>query len=443
MRSDRGSRTGLPAAEQRPRVGWVLDGTATLTVLLLVASLVLPSLVVRGAEPEIRIADRIRTPGAQVLVAGDEFPGPIWVAFRWDGAETGTGAWADEHGTFTAWYTIPTDASTGVHILSATGLLAGRRQPGTELAATTIVVAGSELAGPQLPTATAAPSAPSQPAPTAAPQPTATPTGIREVEASPAPQPSATPTPPTAPAPTPKPTAPPTPAPTPAPTPPPTAGAWVNVLNDQFSSGGVPGHWNLYDGPYGSGPHNCARPSHASVAGGSLRLELSYESSGKCGAGWYSAGMMVATPYGGIDQRVTVRFRIVRNGAAGHYIIPMRWPTADSWPQAGEEDYCEGNSLSSCTTFLHYSAANQQVYHHHDVDLSSWHTIRVQRRDHVVRIYIDNMSTPRWTYQGSEETLPETFKRVVLQQECQSSCPSGTSGSEIIEIDWITIDNAA
>jgi hypothetical protein len=27
-----------------------------------------------------------------------------------------------------------------------------------------------------------------------------------------------------------------------------------------------------------------------------------------------------------------------------------------------------------------------------------------------------------------------------LQQECQSGCPSGTSGSEDIQIDWITVE---
>jgi len=29
----------------------------------------------------------------------------------------------------------------------------------------------------------------------------------------------------------------------------------------------------------------------------------------------------------------------------------------------------------------------------------------------------------------------------VLQQECQSSCSSGTSGTEDIQVDWITVAN--
>jgi hypothetical protein len=46
-----------------------------------------------------------------------------------------------------------------------------------------------------------------------------------------------------------------------------------------------------------------------------------------------------------------------------------------------------------------------------------------------------------WTFSGDATTLPDTLKHVVLQQECQSSCPSGTTGSEDIQIDWITVDN--
>ncbi len=77
------------------------------------------------------------------------------------------------------------------------------------------------------------------------------------------------------------------------------------------------------------------------------------------------------------------------------------------------------------------------------VALSHWHTFRVQRLNHVVTVYVDNMNTPVWRYAGSSKTLPNTVKRVVLQQECGSSCPKGVSGSEDIQIDWITIDDPA
>jgi hypothetical protein len=213
-------------------------------------------------------------------------------------------------------------------------------------------------------------------------------------------------------------------------------------VNDQFNSGGVPSHWSRYDGPYGSGPHNCAVPSHATVSGGVMHMLMKYETSGNCGAGWYTAGMQIAQAYDGIDQRVTVRFRVVRSGAASHFIIPMRWPDNDaSWPAAGEEDYCESSSLSGCDSYLHYGANDSQVSHGYGISLGSWHVVRFQRRDHVVTAYIDNMSTPAWTYRGTSTTVPNTLKRTVLQQECQSSCPSGKTGTEDIQIDWITIDD--
>ena len=98
---------------------------------------------------------------------------------------------------------------------------------------------------------------------------------------------------------------------------------WRNVINDQFNGTTVPSHWFVYNGPYGSGPENCASPSHVTVSGGRLKLLMRYERSGNCGAGWYTGGLMIDDPYGAVDQRVTVRFRVVRQGVASHYIIPM------------------------------------------------------------------------------------------------------------------------
>ena len=226
----------------------------------------------------------------------------------------------------------------------------------------------------------------------------------------------------------------------------PAAGAgWINVVNDQFDSGGVPAHWNRYDGPYGSEPRNCATPSHVSVSGGSMHLLMRHEASGGCGAGWYTAGMMLDRAFASVDQRVTVRFRVVSGGVSGHHIIPMRFPPGAPWPQNGEEDYCEGDGSSGCFTFLHYGdTATTQVWHRHAFDLSRWHTVRFERRDHVVKAYIDDLTTPVWTYNGSSRTLPDSKKHVVLQQECLASgCPAGTAGTEDVQIDWITIDNPA
>lgn len=171
-----------------------------------------------------------------------------------------------------------------------------------------------------------------------------------------------------------------------------------------------------------------------------MHLLMAYEASGRCGAGWYTAGMYVRGA-ASVDQRVTVRFRVVTDGVVGYRIIPMRWPESGAWPEDGEEDFCEGASLDSCSTYLHYGASNSQVGEDHALDLTQWHTLRFERRNYVVKAYIDDLVNPVWVYQGDATTLPDTLKRVVLQQECQSSCPAGTSGTEDIQIDWITIEN--
>jgi hypothetical protein len=47
------------------------------------------------------------------------------------------------------------------------------------------------------------------------------------------------------------------------------------------------------------------------------------------------------------------------------------------------------------------------------LDLSQWRTVRFERRDHVVKAYVDDLTTPVWTYRGSSETLRDMVKQVV------------------------------
>ena len=217
------------------------------------------------------------------------------------------------------------------------------------------------------------------------------------------------------------------------------ASTWRLVVDDRFSSGGVPRHWSKYDGPYGSGPENCARPDHAFVKGGAMRMVLRHRASGDCGAGWYSAGMMLSKRFESVDQKISVRFRVSSDGVRGHRIVPMRWPSSGNWPAAGEEDYCEGTELRGCSTFLHSSSGQQE--RHYRVNLSNWHTVTFERRDFTLRVLIDGRQ--RWVYRGSRRTLPATLKRPVLQQECDGDgCPRGTTGRETIIIDWIKVWNA-
>lgn len=213
---------------------------------------------------------------------------------------------------------------------------------------------------------------------------------------------------------------------------------WKKVVDDQFD-GDLPSHWKPYQGRYASGAKNCAIPSHDTIHDGALDMLFSYEAKGICGPGWYSGGLSISG-FSSIDSRVTVRFRVVATGgAAAHRIIPMRWPDDEStWPAAGEEDYCEGVLLSDCATVIHFGSTNQQDIHESDMDLTEWHTIAVERREHVVTVQIDGRLV--WTYTGSETTLPTTLKHVVLQQECQETCPTGTTGTEDILVDFLTVE---
>ena len=220
---------------------------------------------------------------------------------------------------------------------------------------------------------------------------------------------------------------------------------WTNVVDDQFTTAGVPSHWHLYDGPYGSGPGNCANPNHVTAPGdGYMHINM-YWDTNWCApsGGWETGGMQIDASLGAVNQRVTVRWRITGTTTLSHYIIPMRWVDDPNfqWYQ-GESDYCEGDDATGCDSFLHYTQSSQIQHSYTGLDLTQWHTWRFEHGpNHVVKAYIDDMVTPVWTYNGTATTVPDAIRRTVLQQECHSSCPSGQSGSQDIQIDSIQIDN--
>jgi hypothetical protein len=158
--------------------------------------------------------------------------------------------------------------------------------------------------------------------------------------------------------------------------------------------------------------------------------------------------MQISHDLGSIAQRITLRWRVTGTdltNVRSHRNIPMRWPDDPNfqWYQ-GESDFCEGSALTGCTTFLHYGPSSQ-ASHSYTVDVTQWHTMRFEQSNHVVKAYIDDMSMPVWTYNGTATTVPDAFRRAVLQQECESSCPSSSFAgqTEDIQIDWIQIDNAS
>lgn len=234
---------------------------------------------------------------------------------------------------------------------------------------------------------------------------------------------------------------------------------WTNVLDDQFNSKHIPGHWQLYHSPYANAPNNCTSPSHDYAAGGYLHLVEKYEPSQPAGvscpytAGWYTGGLKLdpVDRYIGNDQRVTLRYRIVsRDGVVSHHIIPMRWPTRHKSPRnahRGEEDFLETDTLTAGHFLLYESASGggrirSSLYR---MDMTQWHTVRFVQLSHVVSAYIDDMAHSVWTFHGDSATIPDILRTTVLQQECSHSngCPTGTTGREDIELDWIRVDTAA
>lgn len=227
------------------------------------------------------------------------------------------------------------------------------------------------------------------------------------------------------------------------------ASIWQVVVNDQFTTDGVlPSHWRSYNGAYGSGPKNCAHPQHTTISGGYLHMKAFYEPDaiamtpdGKCGAGWYTAGI-VLVGYSSVSQRITTRFRIISTGGiVVHHIVPMRWPDVGG-TTGGEEDMCESSSITFCSTFLHWADHVTRDYKKYFFDLTAWHTFKTVRDGYHVTTFLDGVL--KWDFTGDEQSLPSTLKHVILQQECDTNgCPLGTTGSEEIQVDWIKVENPA
>ena len=262
--------------------------------------------------------------------------------------------------------------------------------------------------------------------------PTVTPTATKPPTVTPSPSPTVTPTMlPTA-----------TATATSTPTPPPSG--WKTILDDEFTASGIPSHWELYDGHYGSGPaNNCAAPSQDSAPGdGYLYLTMSYKTSGTCGAGWYEGGMMISDPFQETAQAITVRWRILPSKdpsiVRSHEIIPMIFPQTASYADA-EDDLCETGQLTGCQTYLHYGGGSQ-LEKDYTLDLTQWHTMRFTQENGVITATIDGVLL--WSQNVGTSVLPNDVRRAVLQQECPgAACPPASYAGETeqIQIDWITI----
>jgi len=233
------------------------------------------------------------------------------------------------------------------------------------------------------------------------------------------------------------------------------------VINTNFTTDGVlPAPWQAYNFANSQAGGGYYLASHAVVSGGILSLIQKYESSGPArnqyysssGAGWYQGAIYAAGgAWDSVDHRTTVRLRILStNGITSHRNLPLWWPNANNAPSGGEEDYFESdgvwwprvNGTEQPRSFFHYSSNNSFVYWiWNGIDVSQWHTYRFERKADKITIWIDDMTTPVWSQQFSSTQLPDTIKHPVFQQENPNFLPpSGTTGSEEIQIDWVAID---
>ncbi len=226
------------------------------------------------------------------------------------------------------------------------------------------------------------------------------------------------------------------------------ADGWTTKVNDTFDAGGVPSHWNVYTGKYSGNGANCTSSSHVIVSSGMLTLLMKYDNSGTnasatcTGNQWYTGA--ISGGVSAVSKRVTMRWRIVNGGAVQARVMPEDWPDDGSvWPN-GEHDYCEGDSSTSCGFFMHYgSTSNKQQVVGPSIpeDLTQWHITRSVRDGQTFQEFIDNLVTPVWSQTLTTTQAPAISDHTVLQQECDyHGCPTTTTGTAEIQVDWVQID---
>jgi hypothetical protein len=177
--------------------------------------------------------------------------------------------------------------------------------------------------------------------------------------------------------------------------------------------------------------------------------------------------MQLSADFAAVNQRITLRWRMVTTdpanvsdpnaGVISHNNMPMHFGNGNGcWPtpaQGGETDYMEGADPTTMSSFIHYGstcgAGTQFTSPDYTAfDFRQWHTVRAERNNHTVKVYIDDLNTPVYTKVGDSTTLPDVLQRAVLQQECRSTgCPAATSPTNTytadVQVDWVTVENAS
>jgi hypothetical protein len=264
--------------------------------------------------------------------------------------------------------------------------------------------------------------------------------------------------------------------------------SWVTTADTDFITDGVlPAPWQAYNFANSIAAAGYYRADHVVIAGGTCKLRNFYEATGPgtgtgygaSGQGFYTAAIY-ANSLAANDYRTTVRMRVTTATTAGfkgsHRNLPLWYVFPDpsalgGWPRGGEEDLNESdpiwtppdvNGKARPDVYTHFyndtstsiggapvPGPDQNFTTWGRVDMSQWHVYRTQRLGNTITGWLDDMNTPLWTATygkvpgspGNLDRLPVAPKKPVFQVEnANFAVPTGTTGSEDIEIDWIRVD---
>jgi hypothetical protein len=196
------------------------------------------------------------------------------------------------------------------------------------------------------------------------------------------------------------------------------------VWNDEFDGSELTdSKWGLYEGAGNAGIGKRVT-SAVSVGGGELKIT---------GNGMDGGGL--STTYSSTYGYYEVRQRFDKN-SVGYNTATLLWPTSGKWPVDGEIDIAEifNGDTTSCGSYVHWGANNDQLYNEYKGDFSDWHTWGVEWRPDGLTYFLDGK--PFWNVTQAA-AIPHNPHALALQLDVNNN-PNKANGSTF-HVDYVRV----
>jgi beta-glucanase (GH16 family) len=207
---------------------------------------------------------------------------------------------------------------------------------------------------------------------------------------------------------------------------------FTQVFHDDFNGNSLNrDHWNaLYSGQYGNGMF---RWDPAQLEVGDGRLTIATE---KQGGEWVSGGLSTipeGQTYGSYEFHARV------DAGQGTAAAILLWPSDNRWTD--EVDIIETNKPQR-EQFAFSNHGNPNETQYIDVDVSDWHTYRLDWTPGSLKLYVDGQERASMTHDVPDQQMSFGMQGHVLaaHEAWFGGAPDGSTPDRVeIEVDWVKV----